>query len=75
MHTRVQRFHPAFQNFGETRKTGYLADRDLFLTQQFRRSTGRNNVDTLFFEGAREIGNASLVRNGNESPLNLHVKG
>jgi len=52
-----------------------MSGRDLFLTQQFRRSTGRNNVDTLFFEGAREVGNAGFVGNGNEGALNLHGKG
>jgi hypothetical protein len=74
VHTWVQRFHPSFQHLGESRETGNLAHRDLFLTQQFRRSTCRNNVDTLFFEGAREVGNASLVGNGNKGADDFHSR-
>jgi hypothetical protein len=74
MDPRVQSFHPPFQDLGESCKTGYVAHRNLCLTQKVCRSTGRNNVDTLFFEGAREVGDASLVGNGNEGALNLHEK-
>ena len=75
VHTRVQSFHPSFQHLGEPRETGNLADRDLFLTQEFRRATGGNNIDTLFFESAGEVGNASLVGNGNKGADDFHQEG
>ena len=68
----MQSFHSPFQHLGKSRKTGYVPDRDLFLTQQFRRSTGRNNVDTLLVERAREVGNAALVGNGKEGAGDFH---
>src|SRR5206468_1830349 len=66
MDARMQSFYTSFQHFRKTGKVGNLPHRYLFFSQQFRRSTGGNNIDALFFESARKFGDAGFLGNGNK---------
>ena len=72
VHARVQGFDPALQHFRKRGETGNVAHRNFFFPKQFRRAAGGNDIDALTLQGARKIGDAGLVRNGNESAGDLH---
>src|SRR5437879_11010646 len=73
MHARMQSLDPAFKHLRKSGEAGNVANRNFFLSQQFGRTAGRNDVDTLSFERARKFGDAAFIGNGNECRSEEHT--
>ncbi len=74
VHARMQSFDPPFQDFRERGEARNFSDWNFFLSQQIRRASGGNNIDSLPLERARQFSNAGLVGDGNESAGDLHIQ-
>src|SRR5947209_15806108 len=73
VHARMQSLDPALKHLRKSGEAGNVADRNFFLSQQFGRTAGRNDVDTLSFESARKFGDAAFIGNGNECSRHFHL--
>ena len=57
----MQRLHPAVENLRKSRDLGHLAQRHAFLAQQRRSAAGREDLDAVRVQRARELRHAGLV--------------
>src|SRR6266436_3932385 len=72
VHARMQSLDPALKHLRKSGEAGNIADRNFFLSQQFKSTPGRNDVDTLSFERARKFSDAAFIGNGNFCSRDFH---
>jgi hypothetical protein len=66
----MQRLHSTVQHLGKSRQLADVFDFQASITQRFRGSTSRNQLDSMVSQCAGELNKAGLIGNGKKSAAN-----